>query len=309
MGGQLFEGTRRDVFYLLPEEVVIIGLDTKDGREHPLWDARIHLPVTDADVADVLTHGILEPGLIRKENLEKGVSRAVVLNGRQRVKWARAANARLREQLDGAELEKKLIRVPFLPKQAVGDAAAQMRMGVVANSFKPSDYMMKAEEASRMHERGISLKDIAADFRVSEQAVSQWLQVLNLGTKAQEAVRSGVWKPSTAIQYSDLSEEKQNEILAEMERLGVSISSTEAKAQRAKRARNGGNGNGNGHEVRRPMSVGIVRKVVAHERFDELEPEVKAVLKCIAGEPNQDRRVKLLRGILKDVGWIEKDAD
>ena len=39
------------------------------------------------------------------------------------------------------------------------------------------------------------------------------------------------------------------------------------------------------------------------------EADVQAILKCIVGEPNQDRRVKALRAILKDVGWIEKDVD
>lgn len=307
MSGQLFDGPRVNGFFLLPEEVVIIGLDTTDGREHPLYDPRVHLPVTEADIANVMEHGVLKPGLVRKENLPGGKSRAVVLDGRQRVKWARAANARLREVLEGKELESKLIRVPFIPKQQLGDGTKQLRVGIAANLHKESDFMIKAEQASRALERGVSKKDVAADFGVSEQAVDQWLQALTLGGKLQDLVRRGIWAPSTAIQYSDLSEEEQDKIIAECELLGISApSSTEAKAARSARKRN----NGNGHSVQRAVGAGTIRKLVAHEGFmGGLEPEMQAFLKFLSGEPNQDRRVKGLRAALKEIGFIGKDED
>jgi len=307
MSGQLFDGPRVNGFFLLPEEVVIIGLDTDDGPEHPNYDPRINIPVLDEDVANVLVHGVLKPGLIRKEQLSGGKSRAIVLDGRQRVRWARAANAKLRESYSGAELEKRLIRVPFIPKQQVGDANAQMRMGVAANRYKASDFMMKAEEANRMLSRGISKKDVAIDFGVSPQALDQWLQVLTLGKKMQDMVRSGTMSPSTAIQYSDMSEEEQDKVIADCERLGVTIGASEAKTQRAARKRSNG---AEGHEVRRPIGAGTLRKLMSHETFvDSLEPNEAALLKWILGEANQDRRIKGLRAALKDIGYLGKDED
>jgi len=306
MSGQLFDGPRVNGFYLHAEDVVIIGLDTKDGPEHPLYDERIHIPVTEADIANVMTHGVLKPGLIRKETLPGGAARAVVIDGRQRTKWARAANERLRAEYSGKQLEERLIRVPFIPKQQAGDAVKQIRLGVAANLHKNSDYMVKAESAARSKDRGLSLKDIAIDNGVSEQAVTQWLQVLTLGKKAQDAVRRGIWSPSTAIQYSDLSEEEQDKILAECERLGVTISASDAKEARARRKR----GSSNGHAIRRRVGAATIRKLVEHEAFmDALEPSEQALLKWICGEPNQDRRVKGLRSALKEIGFLSKDED
>lgn len=306
MGGQAYEAPRAQMFYLDPDKVFIIGLDTKDGKEHPLYDPRVHLPVTEEQIQNVLAHKIIKPGLIWKEKLGNGETRDVVFDGRQRTRWAREANARLREHFSGAEYEKRMVRVPFLPKTN-GDKTLLKRMGTAANMHAQSDMMTKALDAQAQIDSGISKKDVALDFGVTVQALDQWLQVLTLGKKMQEMVRTGAWSPSTAIQYSDMSEGEQDKVIAECERLGVKIGATEAKAQRAARKRTNG---ANGHDVRRPVGAGVLRKLTEHEDFfGSLEPETQALLKFLIGEQNQDRRVKGLRAALKDIGFLGKDEE
>lgn len=306
MGGQAFDAPRAQIFYLDPDKVVIIGLDTKDGPEHRLYDPRIKLPVTEEQLLNVRKHKILEAGLIHKEKLPGGESRDVVVDGRQRVRWARAVNAELREDYSGDEYERRMVRVPFMLKSQ-GDKSVLKSMGTAANMRAESNILTKAIDVQGMIDAGADKKDIAVDFGVTVQAVDSWLQVLTLGKKMQDAVRSGAMSPSAAIQYSDVSEEEQDKVIAECERLGVTIGATEAKAQRAARKRSNGT---NGHDVRRPVGTGILRKLVEHEDFmASQEPEVQAILKFLIGEPNQDRRVKGLRAALKDIGYIGKDED
>lgn len=45
MGKQALDAPRKQYWLLNPENLVIIGLDTNDGPEHPLWDTRIKLPI------------------------------------------------------------------------------------------------------------------------------------------------------------------------------------------------------------------------------------------------------------------------
>lgn len=48
---------RGQYFFCDPHTVTIIGLDTKDGPEHPLWDERINRPLDKNLVYDIQAHG------------------------------------------------------------------------------------------------------------------------------------------------------------------------------------------------------------------------------------------------------------
>jgi ParB-like chromosome segregation protein Spo0J len=89
MGKQALQGKRKDTFLIDPTELVIIGLDTKDGPEHPLYDRRIKKPVPESFIANVEMEGV-----IKTIDVIKVAGNAVVAEGRQRTRAAREANVR-----------------------------------------------------------------------------------------------------------------------------------------------------------------------------------------------------------------------
>lgn len=309
MGGQAFDAPRAQIFYLDPNKVVIIGLDTKDGPEHRLYDPRVKLPVLEEQLANVRKHKILEAGLISKEKLPGGETRDVVVDGRQRTRWARAVNLEIREECSSDEdYEKRMVRVPFILKSQ-GDKAALKSMGTAANMRAESNILTKALDVQGMLDSGHHNKhDIAVDLGVTVQAVDSWLQVLTLGKKMQDAVRNGVMAPSAAIQYSDVSEEEQDKALADAERLGIRISTPEAKTQRAARKRSNG---ANGHDVRRPVGGAVMRKIVADEEFMEnVSSDVTNFAHFVAtGDVNFLRRIKGGMAMGRRIGYLGKDEE
>lgn len=64
-------------------------------RSRPLYDERVHLPVSESMVLNIMFQGVLQPIEVSK-NPETGDIE--VVTGHQRVKAAREANRRLREQ-------------------------------------------------------------------------------------------------------------------------------------------------------------------------------------------------------------------
>ena len=306
MGGQAYSAPRLQAFYLDPREVVIIGLDTDDGAGHVLYDERIALPVEATDVDNVLKHGILKPGIIRKEKLPGGQERSVVIDGRQRTRWARAANERLAETYgEGSdEYRRRMVRVPYLPRQ-IGAAEQQASVMVAANHHKESDFSTKAKQARRMLDMGMSVREVATDFGVSDAAVGQWLRLLDLSVTMRDAVEQGALTPSAAVQYSDMPHEEQDRVVAEAGNLGVKISTTKAREDRSKRARGEASKSPN---VVKPVPASVVRKLVDHEEFMEgLTPSERGLICWLAGHQGMDRRVKGLRAALKEIGYVESE--
>lgn len=66
MGGQAYDGKRMQAFLVGADEVVVVGLDTDDGAEHPLYDERVKDPVDEATVQSVMALGVLQPITVRK---------------------------------------------------------------------------------------------------------------------------------------------------------------------------------------------------------------------------------------------------
>lgn len=89
MAKQALEGKRLNAFAMDASDLTIIGLDTKDGPEHPLYDERIFLPIDEAMVRNIRAFGVIEAINVRKNgpNVE-------VVDGRQRVRHARIASQR-----------------------------------------------------------------------------------------------------------------------------------------------------------------------------------------------------------------------
>jgi len=92
-------------FYADPFELVIVGVDTQDGREHPLWDARSFVAPPEEFIAGIIRRGVRKPVLVKKRD----DGRHMIVDGRKRVLGARLAIKRSAEM--GAKLD---IRIPCL---------------------------------------------------------------------------------------------------------------------------------------------------------------------------------------------------
>lgn len=307
MGKQAIEGKRLNGFYVSPGAVRIIGLDTRDGPEHPLYDERIKLPLDEGLVLSIMSQGVLKPILVRKNG-----HFIDVLAGRQRTRAAREANRRIAEKIgiaDPDDSEDPLLhRLPLLLKSADGNDAVSM--GAAENIHVQSDALTLARQAKRMLDRGLAVETVAISMGKSAETVYAWQKLLGLGEKMQAAVERGVLKPSAAVQYADMAIEEQEKLIADAEERGIIISLPEAKRQREDRKKTNGHATGDGAITRgAPISRTVIRKLLESEVFrDEVDVTVRHALAWVIGEPNMDRKIKGLRRALVDVGAIKPDV-
>lgn len=242
MGGQAFEAKRTSVFNFDPDDLVIIGLDTEDGMEHPLYDERVKHKVPESMVKNIEIMGVLESISVTKIG-----DQAVVANGRRRVMAARRANKNLRARGEEPVL------VPAMLKK--GDDEYLMGVLISGNEHRlDDDPITRAEKAQRLKDRGRNHAQIGDYFGVSGTAIGNWLKVLDCIPEVKNAVQAKKLSMSAAIELANLSPEKQKEALEEML---VSGKSTVRDAKQA-----GGNGSGSGSTA--PKKT-LARKVVEHQ--------------------------------------------
>lgn len=184
-----------------PDDLVIIGLDTEDGPEHYLFDERVKLPMDDLKVKGVLANGVDEPVDVVKDG-----QRNLVADGRQRVRWAREAN-----RIQGiAYGDPSRFKVQVITRR--GDENDHMRRMVRVNEHREMDPpYTKAKKAARMLARGMSRKQIALEFAVSNVTLGHWLSLLELAPDVQKKVESGEMPAHEALGLKDLPHQEQAE--------------------------------------------------------------------------------------------------
>jgi ParB family chromosome partitioning protein len=189
-------------FFVQPEDITIIGLDTKDGPEHPLYDERMNRVLDDHEVANTIHYGVLKPVLAKKDG-----ERIILIDGRSRVRRARAANKIL------AKRGEELIAVPVIIKK--GDDAQVLGISRAANIHTADDPMTQARAASRLLDLGRSQSDVAVTFGVSEATVRNWLALLDLAPEITAQVSSGALPAHAALQLAQLPKAEQAKTLAD----------------------------------------------------------------------------------------------
>lgn len=97
-------------------------------KTHPLYDERIHLPINEPMVLNIMDQGVLEPIIVWKDP-ETG--RSCVVDGRQRVRHTLEANKRL--SIEG----KEPLLVPAVTKR--GSAIRMAQAMVSANEIRQAD--------------------------------------------------------------------------------------------------------------------------------------------------------------------------
>lgn len=241
---------RKDMFAANAGTLIIIGLDTDDGPDHPLYDARIKLPLNEAMVKNIMALGVLEPVIAKKDG-----DRAIIVDGRRREIHAREASKRSIAQ-GGLP-----IMVPFIITR--GSENQIIGAMVSANELRHNDeYQQKAERCRRMIQiNGMDEDDCALYFGVHVQTIKQWMSWFDLAPEAQEAVAAGAMTPTSATKLAKLPQEKQREHVArikdEVQKNGgkkVSGKQVEAKAKQTK-------ADSDPQEVILKPSTRLVRKV------------------------------------------------
>lgn len=198
---------KRDAYMFDPEDLVIV-MDEKS----PLYDERVHLPVNEALVANMLfdpdgvPQGVLEPITVIR-NPESGKIEVVV--GRQRVKAAREANKRLRKQ--GLEP----IRVPAMIQRA--NPYRAMGILISENEHRQDDTPLgKAKKAQRYLDLGRDESEIATLFGISKASVKNLLALLDAPAAVRNAVDSGKITASDGYRLAKLDPSEAKEKVAEL---------------------------------------------------------------------------------------------
>lgn len=192
-----------------PEEIIVIGIDTEDGASHPLYDTRIHKPLNEATVRDIMKRGVKEPITVTKDGDE---SPPIVIDGRRRVLHAREANRRLAEE--GIEVR---IKIPVLPPERNSDDGRMLALMVALNEHREADSPMnRAMKAQKYRDLGYTEQDTAEVFSVSPQTIQNYLRLLSLHPQCQKAVEEGAISPSAAYQLAAQPQAKQRALLEKM---------------------------------------------------------------------------------------------
>ncbi len=219
MAKQAFDGTRFTGWWLPPEELVIIGLDTDDGKEHPLHDLKIRIPLTEEFIQNVDEHGIFTPIKVRKNG-----DLAEVVFGRNRVRAAREVNKRRRKRGDPE------LRVPCTKVEA--EDKRLMAISFAENAARRApDPIDEARDMQRLASQGYDEGEVAVHFACSKQKVRKRLALLCLATPVINAVRSGQIAASSALTLKTLSHEDQTAKLAEL-KTAAPPSDTNGKTRR-----------------------------------------------------------------------------
>lgn len=197
------DAKRGTIFWMDPNELVIVGIDTKDDESHPLYDvdAVRHMKTDDGMVASIKSDGVRTPVDATKE---KG--RVLVVAGRRRVLNSRVANAELVKEGSSPHL------IPVLVQP--GDASELVGRMITENEIRMATSLMdKARKAAKLRVLGKETSEIAVKFNVAPNTVRTWFTLLEADPKIHRAVEKGVIAESAAAQFATLPREKQVEAL------------------------------------------------------------------------------------------------
>jgi ParB family chromosome partitioning protein len=272
MAKQALPGRRGNHFFMRPEDLCVVGHDTADGPEHPLYDERVKHPLDDGMVRNIMFHGVLEPVLVRKDG-----DVPEVVAGRRRVLHAREANRRLHEQ--GHEE----IEIPVIVRK--GTDAAMAGIMISENEIRRDDGpLAKARKAQWLTERGRDLHEIAVYFGVTTQAVKGWLALMDCDDVVLQAVEDGELSATAAAQLATLPRKAQRETWRELAASEGKV--TVAKASATAKAKSGGKDKGK--PAKAPSLAPGKRKIAAvlayAEETEALDAQAIGVLRWVLGQ-------------------------
>lgn len=200
--------SRTNAFKIPFEEVVLVGLDTEDGDEHPLYDERVHDAPDEVLVLSIMfVRGLIQPIVVRKNgpNVECVVGRRRVLAGRE-------ANRRFAERGEHSILATCIV--------ARANDSELRGMMIAENEIRRNDDPVgKARKLERFL-RGNSVDDAAIVFGVTKTTIGNWRKLLDTTELVQAAVSSGIISASAAQKLAKLPHDEQDAKLAKLTEKG-----------------------------------------------------------------------------------------
>lgn len=201
---------KRDAFMFDPEDLVLVT-----DEKSPLYDERVHLPVSESLVLNMMhapdegvPQGVIEPITVVR-NTETGKIEVVV--GRQRVKAAREANKRLKKQ--GLEP----IRVPALIQRMAGNGFRAMGVLISENELRQNDTPLgRAHKMQRYIALGRDEAEVSVLFGMSQASVKNHLSLLDAPAAVRNAVEAGKISTSDGYKLAKLDPEEAKQKLEEL---------------------------------------------------------------------------------------------
>ena len=194
----------REIHYVDPQSVTIIGLDTEDNESHPLFDERVFSPVEETLVRNIQVYGVQQPVIVREID---GVT--AVVDGRQRTRATREA---ARRAVEAGEVPPKL---PICSIKA-DDKRVQGIMVSTNELRRDDDILVKAAKAQRHLDLVGDIEEVAIAFGRTSQTIRQWLSLLEADSRLHSAVRAGKIAATAAC---DLAKRPREEQLAVVDKL------------------------------------------------------------------------------------------
>jgi ParB family chromosome partitioning protein len=149
--------------------------------EHPLYDERVHLPVDEAMVLNIMHMGVREPIIVTK-NTESGA--VEVVDGRQRVKCAIEANRRLAGRGEAAVTVSGVVMR--------GKANELTSVMASTNEIRTQDTPMnRAAKMARLLNRGVSEAEVGVVFGCTVGTVRSTVALLDCSEAVRRAVDAG----------------------------------------------------------------------------------------------------------------------
>lgn len=254
----------REVKYLKPENILIIGLDEElaDGVVHALADERASLDVDENMVKNIMAYGVIQPVSVRRE-----AGHYYVVDGRQRVKAARVAAKR---QADSGEIQTK---VPCI--EVTGDDNRVVGVMVSANEQRADDdILVKAAKASRMLDMVGSKPAVAIAFGRSTKTIDNWMVLLSAAPEVHQAVREGKISATVATKLAAKPREEQLVALAQI----LSDSPARKVDPAAEGKEKSSSSSSSSTKEHNGVKKGWLRKAMKTEAYNNLEGEQKQVL-------------------------------
>jgi ParB family chromosome partitioning protein len=214
---QAFDHARNSMWSIDPDDLCIRGgkvlpkdeqgsLDTEEDEDDPLYDVRLHEPLTEEFVNNIYAVGVDTPIIIAKID-----DLPTVVAGRSRVRAARLANKKRKAKGE------PLIKVDCKMKRD-SDTGLMGTMISENEARRDDDMMTKIVKAKRYLNKGVSPEDAAIRFNVSLATFKNWLAFDDNALAAtKKAVETGKVSVSAAMTLARIKEpEKQKEALDEL---------------------------------------------------------------------------------------------
>lgn len=221
---QALDGRRGNMFWMDPCDLVIIGRDTEDGREHPLWRSTATEDADPTMVASIRAFGVIVPITLRKAN---GV--VAVTAGRGRTIAARYINERLQPGESPVEVPCILVTTDEVTAGAMAAAENHVR--------RIESPLVLADDAARLKTAGKSDADIAAALGVKIPRLRELLKLTDVAAPVRRAVEQGAISTSAAAALAGLPREQQIADLAELKESAAAKGKKKVTVKAAKAAK------------------------------------------------------------------------